>query len=86
MPEGTTLRMRSALEMARTGATLQEVDRWMGHHMGGDWFTSDLLRLMNKADGGNGSKLAMAFPDEYNIRWAWYNREDLIKSRFSDET
>jgi hypothetical protein len=72
--------------MARTGATLDEVDSWMYHHLSGDWFISDLLKLIQKADGKNKEKLAMAYPDEFNIWWAWHHREASIKSRFSDET
>lgn len=71
MPEETTLQIRSAEEIARTGATNEEVNRWVDHHLNGNWFTSDLLRLMNKADESNLFRLSKAFPEVFNIWWAW---------------
>jgi hypothetical protein len=56
--------------------TLEEVDSWVRAQMGGDWFTSNLLRLMSKADTDNKKKLALGFPDEYFIWLWWYQREE----------
>lgn len=85
MTEGSTLRIRSAEEIARTGATLDEVDKWMDHHMQGNWFTSELLGLISKADEKNKAKLAASFPDEWNIWWSWYHREAVVKSKFTEQ-
>lgn len=78
MPAGSiSPAARSARDMVLRGASVVEVQRWMGHHLKGDWFTSDLLRLIAKADISNRHKLENAFPDEFTIWSYWMARRDM---------
>ena len=48
-----------------------EMMGWVKHHLGGDWFTSELLRLIAKADPTNLARLRLAYPSVVDI-WYWY--------------
>lgn len=86
MPEGSTLRWRMPREMVLSGATLQEIDRWMDHNLKGDWYTGDLLRLLQKADRSNRHKLSVVYPDEYLIWSYWMHRTDMPRMSMAEET
>jgi len=57
---------------------------WIRHQLAGDWFTSDLVRLIMKADANNKARLMEGFPDEVGIV-IWYqtgmNPEKLVQMR-----
>ena len=37
-----------------------------------DWFTAQLYRLFQKADSGNRRRLAIGFPEHYQVWLDWY--------------
>jgi hypothetical protein len=45
---------------------------WWNHHIQGNWFKSDLLKLIAKADLTNREKLRIAFPIEVGLYELWY--------------
>jgi hypothetical protein len=57
-------------------ATLSDFDK---EHMAdivagyGDWFSAELIRLINKADRGNKELLRQVFPDHVEAYERWYN-------------
>ncbi len=42
----------------------------------GDWFTAELLRLIGHADQSNRAKIGIAFPEEVEVYWAWFDGEE----------
>lgn len=40
----------------------------------GDWFSSELLRLIAKADSSNRAKLRLAFPEHVEAYEEWLDR------------
>lgn len=73
MREVRHLRAHQIIELK---PSLTEVDSWVTAQRRGNWFTSDLLNLMSKADTENKEKLALGFPDEYFLWLWWYQREE----------
>lgn len=76
MPERRTSPM-SAEDMVRVGAEVESINAWVDHHLGGNWFTSDLMRLWQKADPHNRDRIRMGFPDVAEIMEAWYAQRSL---------
>ena len=57
------------------------------HRPNADWFTAQLYRLFNKADANNKRRLAIGFPDHYQVWLDWYNapNEREFFAEFIDE-
>lgn len=51
----------------------ENIDAIISGH--GDWFTAQLLRLINKADQVNRYKLAIIYPDEVAAYEKWRSSE-----------
>lgn len=65
--------MRSIHWGLRTGAEILSsrdylaAGDWWNHHIQGNWFKSDLLKLIAKADSVNLEKLRRSFPIEVGL-------------------
>jgi len=51
----------------------------------GDWFTAELIRLINKADVNNCRKLATVFPDEVDAVNKWRRGQLTQPRKWSDK-